>query len=126
VPGFHLLPETRVVAVCAARRDHAAAVAAEYGISTATADYRDLLRDPAIDAVSIAAPPHLHHQISIAAAMAGKHILCEKPLARTVAGRATCRVRPRRLRPTWSITSSAICRPAKQLVAEGQVKCARS
>src|SRR5262245_22425821 len=85
VPGFQVLPETRVAAVCAARRDHAAAVAAEYGIQTATADFRDLLRDPAIDAVSIAAPPHLHHQISIAAAIAGKHILCEKPLARTVA-----------------------------------------
>jgi predicted dehydrogenase len=85
VPGFHLLAETEVVAVCSTRRERAAAVAAEYGIPAVYTDYRALLADPRVEAVSVATPPHLHHAMSITALLAGKHVLCEKPLARTVA-----------------------------------------
>ena len=49
-----------------------------------TSDYRELLANDAIHAVSICLPDYLHHEVAIAAAGAGKHILCEKPLSLTV------------------------------------------
>ncbi|HLA42295.1 MAG TPA: Gfo/Idh/MocA family oxidoreductase [Aggregatilineales bacterium] len=58
--------------------------AAESGISTTYTDYHDALRDSTIDAVSICLPHQLHHPVALDAARAGKHILCEKPLAMTV------------------------------------------
>ncbi|MFB0636138.1 Gfo/Idh/MocA family protein [Bacillus rugosus] len=54
-----------------------------FGYKKAYGDWRELIADPEVDAVSIVTPNHLHAEISIAAAKAGKHILCEKPLART-------------------------------------------
>lgn len=50
----------------------------------AYADYRELLDDPEIDLVDICLPTHLHAEVAIAALKAGKHVLCEKPMARTV------------------------------------------
>ena len=54
--------------------------AAEFG-ARAYADWRDLLADPAVDAVYIAAPHQFHAQQAVAAAQAGKHVLVEKPMA---------------------------------------------
>lgn len=51
------------------------------GIPNAFGDYRDLLRSPDVDVVHIASPNRLHHEMSLAALAAGKHVLCEKPLA---------------------------------------------
>lgn len=72
----------RLVSVC--REDSAAAFAARYG-GRACQDWRAVLADPQVDAVVIATPHHLHAEIAIAAARAGKHILLEKPMAPTVA-----------------------------------------
>ncbi|MCC6364531.1 MAG: Gfo/Idh/MocA family oxidoreductase [Bryobacterales bacterium] len=47
-------------------------------------DYRQLLADPSIDAVVIATPEHLHHDMAIAALKAGKHVYVEKPLSHTI------------------------------------------
>ena len=58
---------------------------AAFGFARATGDWRTLVADPAIDAVIIAAPQATHRAIAEAAAAAGKHILCEKPLAGTLA-----------------------------------------
>ena len=60
--------------------------AAEYGIPHSFADYRDLLRLPELDAVSICTPNVYHEPITLAAIEAGKHVMCEKPLAMTYAG----------------------------------------
>lgn len=46
-------------------------------------DWRDLIRRPDVDAVIVSTPPSLHAEMTIAALRAGKHVLCEKPLART-------------------------------------------
>jgi predicted dehydrogenase len=58
---------------------------AGFSIPTITTDYRDILRDPSIDAVHICSPNDLHFPMAKAALQAGKHVLCEKPLASTVA-----------------------------------------
>jgi predicted dehydrogenase len=63
--------------------ERAQAVAKEHG-ATAYTDYHELLKDDRIKAVSIVTPDAVHAEIAIAAAEAGKHILCEKPLATTV------------------------------------------
>jgi predicted dehydrogenase len=77
--------EFQVVAICSRRPERARAAAIDHGIPAHLSDYRALVRDPAIDAIIVAAPPHLHHAMAIAALEAGKHVLCEKPMARTLA-----------------------------------------
>jgi len=54
-----------------------------FGFEKFTSDWRTVIEDPEIDVVDIATPNHLHAEIAIAAAKAGKHIISEKPLART-------------------------------------------
>jgi predicted dehydrogenase len=56
--------------------------AARFGFETSTSDWRRIVDDPKVDVVDIAVPNDLHEEIAVAAAQAGKHILCEKPLAR--------------------------------------------
>lgn len=55
------------------------------GLAALHADYRAVLSDPEVHAVVIATPTELHEEIAVAAAQAGKHILCEKPMAMTTA-----------------------------------------
>jgi predicted dehydrogenase len=54
-----------------------------FGFEKCTTTWRQVLADPAVEVVNIAAPNHLHREIAIAAAQAGKHIFCEKPVGRT-------------------------------------------
>jgi predicted dehydrogenase len=64
--------------------DLARDAAARFGYERWTSDWRTVVEDPEIEVVDIATPNDSHPEIAIAAARAGKHILCEKPLARTV------------------------------------------
>jgi len=70
-------------AICDPDTARAADVAAELSVSQVFTDYRQMLADPAIDAVIIASPDQFHRQMATDALAAGKHILCEKPLALT-------------------------------------------
>lgn len=74
-----------LVAVADVALDRAQATAAKYGIATAYGSAEELLADPAIDAVSICTPNISHAELAIAAIRAGKHVLVEKPMARTAA-----------------------------------------
>ncbi|HTM78282.1 MAG TPA: Gfo/Idh/MocA family oxidoreductase [Devosia sp.] len=71
-----------LAASCREDKAAAAAFASEYG-GNAYGNWRELLADPNVDAVVIATPHHLHEEIAIGAAQAGKHILLEKPMAPT-------------------------------------------
>jgi predicted dehydrogenase len=74
-----------VVAVASRSATHAAEVAARLGLPTAYGSYDDLLADPGIDAVYNPLPNHLHVPVTRQALRAGKHVLCEKPIALTAA-----------------------------------------
>lgn len=77
-------PNAKLVAVCDLNEQRAADIAKKYNVDAVYTDYRDLLANPAVQAVSIATPDFAHREIAVAAAEAGKHILVEKPLATTV------------------------------------------
>jgi predicted dehydrogenase len=59
--------------------------AGDFGFNRWTTDWREIIADPQVDIVDITTPNHLHTEMAIAAAEAGKHIYCEKPLALTSA-----------------------------------------
>jgi predicted dehydrogenase len=74
-----------VVEVTATSPDKARTAAAGYNVLNATGDWHDVIADPSIDAVHITTPNDSHFAIAKAAFQAGKHVLCEKPLAMSVA-----------------------------------------
>ena len=74
-----------LVSVASRDADRAEAFAAAHGIPRSFGAYQALLASPDVDAVYIALPNHLHAEWTIRALQAGKHVLCEKPLALTVA-----------------------------------------
>jgi predicted dehydrogenase len=72
-------------AIAGRNAEAARRLGAGFAISTIAADYREILRDPAIDAVHICTPNAQHFPMAKDALQAGKHVLCEKPLATSVA-----------------------------------------
>jgi predicted dehydrogenase len=76
-------PLAENLAICDANKAKAEAVAKQYGIPKVYTRVEDMLKETPCDAVSIVTPDHLHADIAIACANAGKHLLIEKPLATT-------------------------------------------
>ncbi|HZH10340.1 MAG TPA: Gfo/Idh/MocA family oxidoreductase [Microvirga sp.] len=83
VPGMMKSPSCDVVAVASREESAARAMADELGIRKAYGSYEALLADPEIEAIYNPLPNHLHVPMTLAAAAAGKHVLCEKPIAIT-------------------------------------------
>ena len=83
VPAFKAAPEFEVVAIVSGHRENAERVAKEHGIGWFGDEFHAML--DRVDVVSIATPGGLHHEMALAAADAGKHILCEKPFATSLA-----------------------------------------
>src|SRR6204780_259249 len=79
--GIRRLGNVEVAAIAASSAEKARKFADELGVEGATGDYRTLLADSTIDAVHICTPNALHFPMAKAAIEAGKHVLCEKPLA---------------------------------------------
>ena len=78
---FDLAYRPVLKAVCARNADSAQAFAAKWGYESVETDWKKLISRADIDAVDICVPNNLHHEIAIAAAKAGKMVLCEKPLS---------------------------------------------
>lgn len=81
IPQLHESPEAELVAVASRDASRARDYARDHGIPTAYGSYKDLLADREIDCVYISVPNHAHAPVSADALRAGKHVLCEKPLA---------------------------------------------
>jgi len=83
--GIRRLGNVEIVAIAASSQEKARKFADEVGVEGATGDYKSLLADPSLDAVHVCTPNALHFPMAMAALEAGKNVLCEKPLATTVA-----------------------------------------
>lgn len=79
------LPAARLIAVADPEADRRAEAVRRFGFERSMADWRELLDDPAVEAVSVTTPNHLHREITIAAASAGQHVWIEKPVGLTAA-----------------------------------------
>jgi 1,5-anhydro-D-fructose reductase (1,5-anhydro-D-mannitol-forming) len=83
-PAIAALPGHRLAAVVSRDREKADRFAAAHDPAAATTSYERALADPAVDAVYLATPNALHAEQVVAAAAAGKHVMCDKPLATSV------------------------------------------
>ncbi len=83
IPAIQSAPNCNVAAIASRDADRARAVADSLGIAKAYGSYEELLADPSIEAIYNPLPNHLHVPWSIKAMEAGKHVLCEKPIALT-------------------------------------------
>lgn len=83
IPAYMKNAEVEIVYFCDILLDRAEAAVEKYGCGKAVRDYHDVLKDPEIEAVSVCTPNNVHASIAIDALRAGKHVLCEKPAART-------------------------------------------
>ncbi len=123
VEGFQQHPQARVVALAESNAKRGRAVAAEFGISSVAADYRDLLRRPDVDVVSIALPNHLHAPVALEALRAGKQVLLEKPMATNAREAARLVAEARRRRRLVMVGQNqrftAAAQTLRHLVAEG-------
>ncbi len=85
MPAVQMLPEHEVVAVKGVDEAEGAAFASEFGVPSSHVDAADLVGRQDVDAVYVATPVYLHREHALAAADAGKHVLCEKPLGMNTA-----------------------------------------
>lgn len=85
IPGMQGSDFSQVHAIASRSAEKAAAAANSLGIPKSFGSYEALLADPEVEAVYIPLPNHLHAEWTFAAAAAGKHVLCEKPMASTSA-----------------------------------------
>ncbi len=94
IPGIQRSRNGIVTAIASRNAARAALAADTCGIDTAYGSYEALLADPAVDVVYNPLPNHLHVPLTVAAVEAGKHVLCEKPIAATAAEAARLRDLP--------------------------------
>lgn len=83
IPAILEAPQCRILAIGSRDQARARSIADKFGIEKAYGSYEELLADPAIDAIYNPLPNHLHTPWTIKAMEAGKHVLCEKPIAMT-------------------------------------------
>jgi 1,5-anhydro-D-fructose reductase (1,5-anhydro-D-mannitol-forming) len=124
-PAIAASETSALVSVVSRDQGRAEEFARRHGAAAALDDYQKMLADPAVAAVYIATPNALHAEQVIAAARAGKHVLCDKPLALTVADArrcvAECRAVGVRLGVTFQTRYHDGVADAVQLVRDGGI-----
>jgi predicted dehydrogenase len=83
--AFPDIPVPRLEMIADVEQEIASKAAHQYGFARSSGDWRELVKDPRIDVVSITTPNTLHKEMALAAIAAGKHVHCEKPLSPTLA-----------------------------------------
>ena len=84
IPAFLACERARVVSVASGHAANAESAAREFGIGHFTGDWRETVENENVDLICITTPPATHYEMTLAAIDAGKHVLCEKPMAMTV------------------------------------------
>lgn len=80
--GYKALPDQfEILAICDLNQDKARSLAGEYNIPRVTTDLTDLYQMDDLDLIDICTPPHLHYEQILETLAAGKHVICEKPIA---------------------------------------------
>ena len=114
----------RLAAVCDINEERGRQASAEHNVPWHKS-YRDLLADPAVDAVIVATPSGMHAEFAIAAARAGKHVLCEKPididLARARRIIAACRAAGVKLQVGFQNRCTADALQTRQDIQAGRI-----
>lgn len=85
IPAYMKNENAEILYFCDIRPERAEKAVADYGCGKAVTDYHEVLADPEVEAVSVCTPNNVHATIAIDCLRAGKHVLCEKPAARTYA-----------------------------------------
>ena len=124
-PALNDLVNCELVAVSRGRAELAKAFAAEFGVKRWYANWREMLTDDEIDAVYIATPVFLHAEQTIAAAEAGKHVLCEKSMALNVeeCGRmiAACKANNVKLGIAYYRRFYPVLARVREILASGEI-----
>jgi len=131
IPAMQRSTVGAITAIASRDPEKAQAVAARLGIPKAYGAYADLLADPDIDAVYNPLPNHLHVPWSIKALEAGKHVLCEKPVALTAAeaqelADAAARYPHLKVMEAFMYRFHPQWRRARQLIADGAIGALRT
>jgi len=125
IPAINAQPDARVVAVVSASGERARQLAAAHAIRNAYDTLEALLADPAVDAVYISSTNDHHLVQALAAARAGKHVLCEKPLALTLADARlmvdSCHEAGVVIGTNHHLRNAASIRTLQRLVADGVI-----
>lgn len=125
IPAFQSNPNAQIVAICDTNLERAQAAAAKFNIPAAFADYREMLDKAELDAVSIGVPNAFHAPAAIAALESGRHVLCEKPMATTVADGEAMVAAAKKAGKVLAINMSNRPRPEvlaiRQAVADGKL-----
>ena len=125
-PRFFDLPaDIRLKTICGRNPEAVRKAAADLGWESAATDWRQVIDDPEIDIVDVVTPNDTHRDIGVAAAAAGKAILCEKPLARNVAEAEAMLAAVRKARVVHMICHNYRRIPAialaKQMIERGEL-----
>lgn len=125
VADLQSTPGVSVTAIASREAPRATWCGGQYGIANTFAGYQPLLDSELVDAVYIALPPSIHAHWSIAAAQAGKHFLCEKPLATSLLEANSIAVAAANANVRWLDATAWLHHPRtatmRQIVADGQL-----
>jgi 1,5-anhydro-D-fructose reductase (1,5-anhydro-D-mannitol-forming) len=128
-PAVTAAPNSTLAGVVSRDAAKAREFAAQHGAAAAYDDYQALLDDPAVDAVYIATPNGMHADQVVAAARAGKHVLCDKPLATSVAEAeravAECDAAGVALGTTFQARAYEGMEEVRKLLADGEIGSVR-
>ena len=124
-PALRDLPNCELTAVSRSRFELAESFAKEFGARKWFADWRELLADEDVKAIYIATPVFLHKKQTIAAAEAGKHVLCEKPVALNASECdemiAACRANNVKLGVAYYRRFYPVIKRTKEILASGEI-----
>ncbi|MDF2722270.1 MAG: oxidoreductase domain protein [Paenibacillus sp.] len=120
MPSLSKIDEVALTAFCDLSEERAREAASKFGHADCQVytDYRKLLDNPAIDVVHISTPNHMHAEIAIAALEAGKHVMCEKPMATRAADARKMAETARRTGKKLSIGYQWRLRPENQYLKQ--------